>query len=95
MAMRKTEIALNNGEVVTCSLGFVALKNLRHKDQALYKFANKAIAKGVEGITDTTKLIYAGYLAVCEGEPMSESEFGELLPDSYQEQVELLSEILK
>lgn len=93
--MHKTEIALTNGQTVAVSLGFAALKNLRHKNASLYKFADRAVAKGPESISEVSKLIYAAYLAVCEGEPIAEDAFYELLPDSYPEQVEMLQEILK
>lgn len=93
--MRKTEIILSNGTTVSVSLGFAALKNLRHKNSALYKFADKAIAKGIDGISEASKLIYCAYVAVCDGDPMAETEFYELLPDSYAEQIEMLNEILK
>ena len=93
--MKATEIKLSDGSTVRVSLGFAALKNLRHKNQPLYKFADKAIAKGPEGITEVSKIIYAGYIALCDGEPIAEKDFYELLPDSYAEQVEMLQEILK
>nr|DAP59372.1 MAG TPA: hypothetical protein [Caudoviricetes sp.] len=93
--MSKTEIVLANGQTVSASLGFAALKNLRHKNSSLYKFADKAIAKGIESISEASRLLYAAYLAVNEGEPIAEGDFYELLPDSYAEQVEMLQEILQ
>lgn len=93
--MSKTEIVLTNGQTVSASLGFAALKNLRHKNSSLYKFADRAVAKGPESISEVSKLIYTAYVAVCEGEPIAEGEFYELLPDSYPEQVEMLQDILK
>lgn len=93
--MSKTEIVLTNGQSVSASLGFAALKNLRHKNSSLYKFADRAVAKGPEGISEVSKLIYAAYLAVNEGEPIAEGDFYELLPDSYADQVEMLQEILQ
>ncbi len=93
--MKATEIKLTDGNTVRVSLGFAAMKRLRHKNQSLYKFADKAIAKGPEGITEVSKLIYAGYIALCDGEPIAENDFYEFLPDSYSDQVEMLQEILK
>ncbi|MCM1115676.1 MAG: hypothetical protein NC397_09290 [Clostridium sp.] len=93
MAMSKKKITLENDLVVNCSLGFAALKNLRHKDKGLYDLANTTLAKGVQNITDTSKLIYASYLAVNE-DAMSENEFFEVLPDSYGQQSEILRTII-
>lgn len=86
------EIRLNNNSTVNCSLGLMALKNLRHKNKNLYAEANKVIFEGTKSIEDLTNAIYAGYVACCKEKPKySFDEFTKLLPDSIKE----LSEIAK
>ena len=91
----KTKITLNNDTVVECSLGMAAMRSLRAKSKMLYMTASRVILGGIDDdVQDVAKTLYASYIAVNEN-PMSESEFYALLPDSIQEQCEMLSSIIQ